>query len=126
MELLRRRRAPARLGHSDRKRGNRALGCSYLRGSGGEEGEEEGETLGARLGLKRRGRRRHDLGVREAHSASALSLEQRRRRNRAGGREQSWARWAVLELLLGLVGLRVREKVRVAALGGLSLFFLIM
>ena len=104
------------------------LGCYYLHGGGGEEGEEEGETLGARLGLKRRGRRRRDLGVREAHgaSASALSLEQRRRRNGAGGREQSWARWAALELLLGLVGLRVREKARVAALGGLFLFFLIL
>ena len=51
LELLHRRRAPARLGHGDRKRGNRALGCSYLRGGGGEEGEEEGETLGRGWGL---------------------------------------------------------------------------
>ena len=60
--------------------------------------EGEGETLGRGCWLKKEGRRRRDLGVRETHgaSASALSLEQRRRRNGAGGREQSRARRAAV------------------------------
>ena len=60
--------------------------------------EGEGETLGRGCWLKKEGRRWCDLGVRETHGASvsALSLEQRRRRNGAGGREQSQARRAAV------------------------------